>query len=95
MLKERSLNAICTEVGVAFQSFNLFPHLSVLHNITVGPRMLLGASKVGIETAALALLEKVGLAIKAHAMLASHLGWPEAAYRNCTRADCAATRDAV
>ena len=36
MLKERSLNALRTEVGMVFQSFNLFPHLSVLHNITVG-----------------------------------------------------------
>jgi len=74
MLKERALNALRTEVGMVFQSFNLFPHLSVLHNITVGPRMLRGASKSDAEAAALALLEKVGLAHKAHVMPASLSG---------------------
>ncbi|WP_027802480.1 amino acid ABC transporter ATP-binding protein [Paraburkholderia dilworthii] len=74
MLKERSLNALRTEVGMVFQSFNLFPHLSVLHNITVGPRMLRGLSKGEAEAAALALLEKVGLAHKAHVMPASLSG---------------------
>ncbi|MDQ7981563.1 amino acid ABC transporter ATP-binding protein [Paraburkholderia sp. SARCC-3016] len=74
MLKDRALNALRTEVGMVFQSFNLFPHLSVLHNITVGPRMLRGASKADAEAAALALLEKVGLAHKAHAMPASLSG---------------------
>ena len=74
MLKERSLNALRTEVGMVFQSFNLFPHLSVLHNITVGPRMLRGLSKTDAEAAALALLEKVGLAHKAHVMPASLSG---------------------
>jgi polar amino acid transport system ATP-binding protein len=59
---------------MVFQSFNLFPHLSVLHNITVGPRMLRGASKAEAETAAMALLEKVGLAHKAHVMPASLSG---------------------
>jgi len=74
MLKEKSLNALRAEVGMVFQSFNLFPHLSVLHNITVGPRMLRGASKGDAEAAALALLEKVGLAHKAHVMPASLSG---------------------
>ncbi|BCQ55207.1 MULTISPECIES: amino acid ABC transporter ATP-binding protein [Burkholderia] len=74
MLEDRRLNALRTEVGMVFQSFNLFPHLSVLHNITVGPRMLRGASKADAETAALALLEKVGLEHKADAMPASLSG---------------------
>lgn len=74
VLKERSLNALRTEVGMVFQSFNLFPHLSVLHNITVGPRMLRGTSKADAEAAALALLKKVGLEHKAHAMPASLSG---------------------
>jgi polar amino acid transport system ATP-binding protein len=74
MLKDRALNTLRTEVGMVFQSFNLFPHLSVLHNITVGPRMLRGASKAEAEAAALALLEKVGLAHKAHVMPASLSG---------------------
>ncbi|PLZ00160.1 amino acid ABC transporter ATP-binding protein [Burkholderia sp. WAC0059] len=74
MLGERALNALRTEVGMVFQSFNLFPHLSVLHNITVGPRMLRGAAKAQAEADALALLEKVGLAQKAHVMPASLSG---------------------
>jgi polar amino acid transport system ATP-binding protein len=74
MLKERELNALRTEVGMVFQSFNLFPHLSALHNITVGPRMLRGASKTDAEAAALALLKKVGLEHKADAMPASLSG---------------------
>lgn len=74
LLEDRRLNALRTEVGMVFQSFNLFPHLSVLHNITVGPRMLRGASKADAETAALALLEKVGLEHKADAMPASLSG---------------------
>lgn len=74
MLRERELNALRTEVGMVFQSFNLFPHLSVLHNITVGPRMLRGASKADAEAAALALLKKVGLEHKAEAMPASLSG---------------------
>ncbi|MBW5280465.1 amino acid ABC transporter ATP-binding protein [Burkholderia gladioli] len=72
--EDRRLNALRTEVGMVFQSFNLFPHLSVLQNITVGPRMLRGASKADAETAALALLEKVGLEHKADAMPASLSG---------------------
>src|SRR3569623_1223605 len=74
MLKDRSLNALRTEVGMVFQSFNLFPHLSVLHNITVGPRMLRASSKADAEAAALALLRKVGLEHKADAMPASLSG---------------------
>ena len=74
MLKESALNALRTEVGMVFQSFNLFPHLSVLHNITLGPRKLRGVSQQDAEAAALALLEKVGLAHKAQAMPASLSG---------------------
>ncbi|KWZ39861.1 ABC transporter ATP-binding protein [Burkholderia savannae] len=74
MLNDRELNALRMEVGMVFQSFNLFPHLSVLHNITVGPRMLRGTSKEDSEAAAMALLEKVGLAHKAHVMPASLSG---------------------
>ncbi|MDR5733864.1 amino acid ABC transporter ATP-binding protein [Caballeronia sp. LZ025] len=74
MLKERALNTLRTEVGMVFQSFNLFPHLSVLHNITVGPCMLRGLPKADAEAAALTLLTKVGLEHKAHAMPASLSG---------------------
>jgi polar amino acid transport system ATP-binding protein len=71
---EHELNQLRTEVGMVFQSFNLFPHLSVLHNVTVGPRMLRGAAREDAERKAMSLLEKVGLAHKAHAMPASLSG---------------------
>ncbi len=54
------------EVGIVFQSFNLFPHRSVLDNITMGPRRALGASKQAAEAKALQLLERFALAEKAH-----------------------------
>jgi polar amino acid transport system ATP-binding protein len=59
---------------MVFQSFNLFPHLSVLHNITLGPRMLRGLGRAAAEDRARALLDKVGLAHKANAMPASLSG---------------------
>ena len=74
MLGERELNALRTEVGMVFQSFNLFPHLSVLGNVTLGPRMLRGLSATQAEAEARELLQKVGLSAKADAMPASLSG---------------------
>ena len=74
LLPEPALNALRTEVGMVFQSFNLFPHLSVLHNITLGPRMLRGLSPAQAEAQARELLQKVGLSAKAEAMPASLSG---------------------
>ncbi|MBS0314648.1 MAG: amino acid ABC transporter ATP-binding protein [Burkholderiales bacterium] len=74
MLPEPELNRLRQEVGMVFQAFNLFPHLSVLDNITIGPRKLRGLSRADAEAAARALLEKVGLTQKADAMPASLSG---------------------
>ena len=74
MLAERELNRLRMQVGMVFQSFNLFPHLSVLDNITVGPRTLLGLTRAQAESRALALLDKVGLTEKVTAMPASLSG---------------------
>jgi polar amino acid transport system ATP-binding protein len=74
MLAERELDALREEVGMVFQSFNLFPHLSVLHNISLGPRKLRGLSRSAADDEARALLDKVGLAQKADAMPASLSG---------------------
>ncbi|VFR18106.1 Glutamate Aspartate transport ATP-binding protein GltL (TC 3.A.1.3.4) [plant metagenome] len=54
-----------SHIGFVFQQFNLFPHLSVLDNVTLAPVMLKRATKSQAHDQALALLEKVGLAHKA------------------------------
>lgn len=74
MLPETELNALREEVGMVFQSFNLFAHLTVLDNITLGPRKLRGQSRAHAEQQARALLDKVGLAHKANDMPASLSG---------------------
>ena len=53
-------------VGMVFQSFNLFPHMTVLRNITDAPVRVLGKKKDDAERDALALLETMGLADRAH-----------------------------
>jgi polar amino acid transport system ATP-binding protein len=59
------LNWLRQEVGIVFQSFNLFPHMTVLDNITLGPRKALGVPKRYSEERAMALLTRIGLADKA------------------------------
>ncbi|MEE0957832.1 MAG: amino acid ABC transporter ATP-binding protein [Ruminococcus sp.] len=55
------------KMGMVFQQFNLFPHMSVLHNLTLGPIKLLGQSKEQAEKNAMQLLERIGLSDKANA----------------------------
>jgi polar amino acid transport system ATP-binding protein len=74
MLADADCNALRQEVGMVFQSFNLFPHLSVLDNVTLGPRKLRGLTRAEAEVQARALLDKVGLSAKMHAMPASLSG---------------------
>ena len=74
MLAEKDLNRLRTQVGMVFQSFNLFPHLSVLHNVSIGPKTLRGMSSAQSEQLGEALLTKVGLAEKSSAMPASLSG---------------------
>ncbi|HEX4724361.1 MAG TPA: amino acid ABC transporter ATP-binding protein [Pseudonocardiaceae bacterium] len=54
-------------MGVVFQAFNLFPHLSVLDNVTLAPRVVHGVAKAVATERALVLLARVGLADKASA----------------------------
>ena len=58
------VNRIRQRVGIVFQAFNLFPHMTVLRNVTLGPIEALGASRAEAETLATELLERFGLADK-------------------------------
>ena len=55
------------KMGMVFQQFNLFPHMTILKNMTIGPMKLKGLSKEEAENKAMALLERVGLADRADA----------------------------
>ena len=61
------VNAIRTEIGVVFQSFNLFPHLTVLRNLTLAPMWVRKLDRKTAEERARALLDKVGIPDKANA----------------------------
>ena len=58
------VNDVRRGIGIVFQSFNLFPHMSVIANITLGPRKALGLSRAKAESRADALLARFGLADK-------------------------------
>ncbi len=60
-------NAIRAEMGMVFQHFNLFPHLSILDNIMLAPRRVRRVPRAAAETEAMELLARVGLADKARA----------------------------
>jgi len=64
---ERHINAVRQQMGMVFQHFNLFPHLTVLENITMGPVILKGMAKNAARELAVELLSKVGLAEKVDA----------------------------
>jgi polar amino acid transport system ATP-binding protein len=63
--KKTNLNHIRQKVGMVFQHFNLFPHMTVLDNITLAPVELKKMTKAEAEKKAMELLERVGLAEKA------------------------------
>lgn len=65
-ITEKNINRIRTKMGMVFQNFNLFPHLTVLDNITIGPVNVKNISKAKAEKEAVKLLEKVGLKDKAN-----------------------------
>ncbi len=56
-----------SRVGIVFQAFNLFPHLSVLANVTLSPVKVHGVPRAEAESRALAMLDRVGLSDKANA----------------------------
>ena len=62
----RQVEAIRREVGMVFQHFNLFPHLTVLENLTLGPIWVLKTPKAEAEARAMKYLERVRIAEQAH-----------------------------
>jgi len=71
---ERENERLRARVGMVFQSFNLFPHLRVIDNVTLGPINVLGESQAAAERRGKALLEKVGLGAKVGAYPATLSG---------------------
>jgi polar amino acid transport system ATP-binding protein len=64
LTRRHDVNVVRRRIGIVFQSFNLFPHMSVLRNVTLAPRDVLGLSKREAEDRATALLDRFGLAEK-------------------------------
>ena len=62
----KELAAMRAELGMVFQSFNLFAHMSILQNVALGPTEVLGLPKAEAEARAMELLERVGVASQAH-----------------------------
>jgi polar amino acid transport system ATP-binding protein len=62
--RPRDVNAVRRRIGIVFQSYNLFPHMTVLRNVTLGPRDALDLSRREADERALALLDRFGLASK-------------------------------
>ena len=90
------LNKARTELGMVFQQFNLFPHMTVLENIMLAPMKVKHAVRAEAEKTARELLARVGLAEKADARSGwpsrqgsripeSSLGWAKAAGSDCPR----------
>lgn len=67
MAPETDINKVREKVGMVFQHFNLFPHKTVLENLTLSPMKLKGYSQEEADKKAMALLDKVGLREKADA----------------------------
>jgi polar amino acid transport system ATP-binding protein len=66
-MKTRELNRLRSRIGFVFQSFNLFPHLSVVENVSMSPVRVKGIARDVAHDQALRLLDRVGLADKANA----------------------------
>ena len=67
MAPSTDINKLRQKMGMVFQHFNLFPHLTILRNMTIAPMKLNGLSKEDAEKKALSLLDRVGLADRAKA----------------------------
>jgi polar amino acid transport system ATP-binding protein len=64
--KEKHVRAVRSDVGMVFQHFNLFPHMTALENITLAPTKVAGVPKAEARERAMELLDRVGLAAHAN-----------------------------
>src|SRR5260221_2139780 len=62
--RDVNANKVRQGIGIVFQAFNLFPHMSVMRNVTLAPRKVMGLSKSQAELEAVELLDRFGLADK-------------------------------
>ena len=74
MNPKTNINHMRRKMGMVFQQFNLFPHMTVLKNMTLAPTKLLKMTKEDAEEKALALLDRVGLKDRANAYPSQHSG---------------------
>ena len=65
LITENNIDMVRTKMGMVFQSFNLFPHKSVIENLTIGPVNVKGVKEEEAKAKGMKLLERVGLAEKA------------------------------
>jgi glutamate transport system ATP-binding protein len=70
----KALATLRADVGMVFQSFNLFAHLTILENVTLGPIKVRGMKKADAEKEAMILLERVGVAVQAQKLPAQLSG---------------------
>ena len=73
-VRTRRVRDVRRRMGMVFQSFELFPHLTALRNVALAPATVLGLTRRAAEARGMALLQKVGLAEKAHAYPATLSG---------------------
>lgn len=66
LITDKNLDTVRAKMGMVFQQFNLFPHKSVLENLTIGPINVKGIDKEAAEKTGLELLKRVGLEEKAN-----------------------------
>ena len=74
LVTSQNINEIRTKMGMVFQNFNLFPHMTVLENVTCAPINVKGVSNADAEAKAMELLTRVGLDNKANAYPSSLSG---------------------
>jgi polar amino acid transport system ATP-binding protein len=65
MARDTNINAMRRRIGMVFQSFNLYPHMTALGNVTLALRKVVGQSRAEADAAGMAALDRVGLASKA------------------------------